>query len=56
MQSPTRSGGWVYSDDADFITGQTLVVDCGTTSLMSLFTNFRERPKNRFGTGCVPRI
>ena len=33
-----------------------LVCDGGTTSLMSLVRDFRERSKNRFGTGYVPGV
>lgn len=51
-----RLAAFLCSDDAEFIIGQTLVADGGTTSLMSLFTNFRERSQNRFGTGYVPGV
>lgn len=51
-----RLAVFLCSDDAEFIIGQTLVADGGTTSLMSLFPNFRERSKNRFGTGYVPGV
>ncbi|MDP7162685.1 MAG: glucose 1-dehydrogenase, partial [Phycisphaerae bacterium] len=37
--------------DADFIVGQTLVADGGTTSLMSLFPDFRAQSTARFGKG-----
>jgi NAD(P)-dependent dehydrogenase (short-subunit alcohol dehydrogenase family) len=51
-----RLAVFLCSDDAEFIIGQTLVADGGTTSLMSLFPNFREQSKNRFGTGYVPGV
>jgi NAD(P)-dependent dehydrogenase (short-subunit alcohol dehydrogenase family) len=51
-----RLAVFLCSDEAEFIVGQTLVADGGTTSLMSLFPNFRERSQNRFGTGYVPGI
>lgn len=47
---------FLCSDDAEFIIGQTLVSDGGTTSLMSLVSNFREKSENRFGTGYVPGV
>jgi NAD(P)-dependent dehydrogenase (short-subunit alcohol dehydrogenase family) len=51
-----KLAAFLCSDDAEFIIGQTLVADGGTTSLMSLFPNFREQSKNRFGTGYVPGV
>ena len=47
---------FLCSDESQFIIGQTLVADGGTTGLMSLFKNFRERSGNRFGTGYVPGV
>jgi NAD(P)-dependent dehydrogenase (short-subunit alcohol dehydrogenase family) len=47
---------FLCSDEAQFILGQTIVADGGTTSLMSLFTNFREPSPNHFGTGYVPGL
>jgi len=51
-----RLAAFLCSDDAEFIIGQTLVADGGTTSLMSLFANFRAQSKNRFGKGYVPGV
>ena len=51
-----KLAAFLCSDDAQFIIGQTLVADGGTTSLMSLFPNFREQSENRFGKGYVPGV
>lgn len=51
-----KLAAFLCSNDAEFIIGQTLVADGGTTSLMSLFPNFREQSKNRFGKGYVPGV
>lgn len=51
-----RLAVFLCSDDAEFIIGQTMVADGGTTALMSLFPDFRGRSKNRFGTGYVPGV
>jgi len=55
-QDIARLAAFLCSDDAEFIIGQTLVADGGTTSLMSLFPNFRQQSKNRFGKGYVPGV
>ena len=49
-----KVAAFLSSEDAGFITGQTLVVDGGTTSLMSLMTDFRSESTARFGTGYMP--
>ncbi len=49
-----KLAAFLCSQDAEFIIGQTLVADGGTTSLMSLFPDFREQSNNRFGKGYVP--
>ena len=45
---------FLCSDDAEFIIGQTIIADGGTTSLMSLISDFRNESAARFGTGYVP--
>lgn len=51
-----RLAVFLCSDDAEFIIGQTLVADGGTTSLMSLISDFRNESTARFGTGYVPGV
>ncbi len=55
-QDIAKLAAFLCCDDAAFIVGQTLVADGGTTSLMSLFPNFREPSGNRFGKGYVPGV
>lgn len=47
---------FLCSEDAGFIVGQTIIADGGTTSLMSLMTDFRTESAAHFGTGYVPGI
>lgn len=51
-----KMAAYLCSEDAGFITGQTFVVDGGTTTLMSLMSEFRTESKSRFGAGFVPGI
>lgn len=44
---------FLCSDDADFIIGQTIVADGGTTSLSSLVSDFRSESNETFGKGYV---
>jgi NAD(P)-dependent dehydrogenase (short-subunit alcohol dehydrogenase family) len=47
---------FLCSDDAGFIIGQTIVADGGTTSLMSLISDFRNESSARFGIGYLPGV
>lgn len=46
---------FLCSKDGEFIVGQTLVADGGTTALMSLFPDFRTPSNARFGTQYISK-
>ena len=45
-----RLAVFLCSKESEFVVGQTLVADGGTTALMSLFPDFRSPSSARFGT------
>ena len=47
---------FLCSNEASFIVGQTIVADGGTSSLMSLISDFRNESAAHFGTGYVPGL
>jgi 3-oxoacyl-[acyl-carrier protein] reductase len=51
-----RLAVFLCSDEAEYIVGQTIVADGGTTALMSLISDFRKESGARFGTGYVPGV
>jgi NAD(P)-dependent dehydrogenase (short-subunit alcohol dehydrogenase family) len=61
---PAGRAGWpndiakvvlfLCSDDAQFIVGQTIIADGGTTAMLSLVSDFRAESNARCGLGYVP--
>jgi NAD(P)-dependent dehydrogenase (short-subunit alcohol dehydrogenase family) len=51
-----RLAVFLCSDDSAFIVGQTIIADGGTTSLMSLLTDFRTEFSAAFGKDYVPGV
>jgi NAD(P)-dependent dehydrogenase (short-subunit alcohol dehydrogenase family) len=47
---------FLCSDDAEYIVGQTIIADGGTTSLMSLISDFRSESSARCGLGYVAGV
>jgi NAD(P)-dependent dehydrogenase (short-subunit alcohol dehydrogenase family) len=51
-----KIAAFLCSEDAGYIIGQTIVADGGTTSLMSLISDFRNEATASLGGGYVPGI
>lgn len=51
-----KLAAFLCSEDAGYIVGQTIVADGGTTSLMSLISDFRNESSARFGKGYLPGV
>ena len=51
-----RVAVFLCTDDSRYILGQTIIVDGGTTNLMSLISDFRNESTAHFGTGYLPGV
>lgn len=51
-----EGAAFLCCDDAEYIVGQTIVADGGTTALMSLMPDFRKESGLHFGTGYLPGV
>ena len=51
-----KVAAFLCSDESSFVVGQTIVADGGTTSLMSLISDFRNEYSMSLGVGYVPGI
>jgi NAD(P)-dependent dehydrogenase (short-subunit alcohol dehydrogenase family) len=51
-----RLAVFLCSDEAQYIVGQTIVADGGTTAMMSLVRDFRSEMNTRFGAGYLPGV
>ena len=51
-----KLAAFLCSSDSGYIVGQTIVADGGTTSLMSLISDFRNESSARFGKGYLPGV
>jgi len=51
-----KLAAFLCSGDAGYIIGQTIVADGGTTSLMSLISDFRNESAACFGKGYLPGV
>jgi NAD(P)-dependent dehydrogenase (short-subunit alcohol dehydrogenase family) len=51
-----KLAAFLCSDDAGYIVGQTIIADGGTSSLMSLISDFRNKSTATFGKGYVPDV